>query len=489
MATLPSKRPKCLPIIDKSQENVGLTDIKGMTSGNKHQLIKTATMTFMMSTIAIVFMTTGCSDTLFRGPSKTKKKPITIEGNPIDHAVFAVRDLGCAMCHANVESNIITDMMAGSDAKTEHQAIESWIFLFQNEKDKDANQANPSNQMAPLNIQGSIIIPKVSVQHDGAVEMTPNSWDQTLRCKTSVHHAAFEMSSAAKPVSIKSVMDQCATPHIIWGSGSNKFEERDQVEIDPPNSASEIASIAAKSGVAMTTGGITKLPSFDPTGTDANLRPVASHTGFSVVNGAVKITGDATCEGALLIDAPVYFENVSLSTAKGCRIYSMASIFIKGKLDVLNAGKSGPKADVAALMLMSPTFVGLHIPFTAIKARLNHGINRTKTFRAGSSAAILSRIQSDATKAGFPVFTPEETDGEGAAVSYSRIVATAPVIYSRMKGRFSGAVIAEHFMGKVGSLSFKFDPVLENAPFYPELIHGVRAGKNIVSTGDKAAQQ
>jgi hypothetical protein len=259
--------------------------------------------------------------------------------------------------------------------------------------------------------------------------------------------------------------------------------------IDPPTTAIEITALASKKNILLTQGGITALPSYDATSNDANLRPMATHSGFNLTNGAVKVSGAATCEGALLLDAPVYFDNVNLRTAKGCRIYATASIFIKGKLEVVNTGSSESAKDVAALMLMSPTFIGFHIPVSMIDARLNHEINLNKTFRAGSPAAIVGKISADAAKAGFPEFTTDEMDGTAAAIDYRRIVATAPVVYSRMKGQFSGAIVAEHFMGKVGSLSFMFDPVLERAPFYPELILDVRDGKNIVSTGNNQATQ
>ncbi len=292
------------------------------------------------------------------------------------------------------------------------------------------------------------------------------------------------MSASAAPISIKQTLDKCVTPYVTWGPASSKVEERDTVLINPPMTALEITAIASNKNILWTQGGITTLPSYDPTSNDARARPMATQSGFTLVNGAVKVTDAATCEGALLIDAPVYFDNVTLTTAKGCRVYATKSIFIKGKLEIVNAGSNETAKDVAALMLMSPTFVGFHIPAGSIEGRLTHEVNLNKTFRAGSPRAISAKILADAKIANFPVFTNDETNGNGAAIDYRRIVATAPVVYSRMKGQFSGAIVAEHFMGKIGSLSFVFDPVLERAPFYPELIIDTRNNVNIVSTGN-----
>jgi hypothetical protein len=46
---------------------------------------------------------------------------------------------------------------------------------------------------------------------------------------------------------------------------------------------------------------------------------------------------------------------------------------------------------------------------------------------------------------------------------------SAPIVHGRNKGEFSGAVVAEHYIGRIAALSFKFDPVFDRAPFFPEL--------------------
>lgn len=435
--------------------------------------------------VCLLAAVAGCSDSGFHGFSKTRKDktiPPPVDAAKFEHAVFAVRDLGCAMCHATVKSNIITDIMAGSDPLTEHQTLASWLYMFNDDREKDKKTT----------IHGNIIVPKSTIMHDGPVATVATETFDKGKCASDFKIKNFTMSPATAATGIKETMDRCAAPNFVWNSDSTKFEERDRVVIDPPTSVDDIKAIASSAKALMLHAGITLLPSYDPTTSDRNARPVAVQTGFKLADGAVKITGNATCDGALLIDAPVYFDNVTLSTAKGCRIYATASIFIKGKLEVVNTGQASPgttapdnanKGDMAVLMLMSPVFVGLHISMPNIKARLEHVFNAHKTFKAGTPAAILAKITTDAANAKYPEFTSDESDKAGAAIDYKRIVATAPVVYARMNGEFSGAIVAEHFMGKVGSLSFTFDPVLERAPFYPELILDVRNGKNIVSTG------
>jgi hypothetical protein len=83
----------------------------------------------------------------------------------------------------------------------------------------------------------------------------------------------------------------------------------------------------------------------------------------------------------------------------------------------------------------------------------------------GSVADIAKLIKDDATKLSI-------TSRNGNSnVAYSRMAAVAPVIYSRQTGGFSGTIIAEHFIGKIGALSFTFDPVFKSGTtaLFPEI--------------------
>jgi hypothetical protein len=452
-------------------------------------------ITKLSITIAIAVNLTGCSEATMSGSSKIRKQdpapvccmpnPRPIDGQTFDHAVFAVRDLGCAMCHAKVESNIVTDFMKGSTPLTTHQALESWTYMLHLQK-----RDNFAHDPAP-EISGAVIVPKAQLSQDKSpvLKATPGLCDTYIKTTD----AQKTMTAATATVDLKEVLDRCVTPHVKWGSSSEKIQVRDNVEIDPPNSSQEIISIASKSGVLPVSGGVTLLPSLDALTTNSPNAPqwsLATQSGFNTMParpGAVVVTGETSCDGALLIDAPVFFNNAKIRTSKGCRIYATASIFVKGSLEIVNTGATdGSRADLASLMLMSPEFIGFHIPLDQVEARLSHGINKLKTFKKGTTAAIAAKVKSDATNVNYPAFTGAEANGTGAAINYSRIVASAPVVYSRMTGSFSGAIIAEHFMGKIGALSFTFDPVFNRAPFFPEFILNVRGGRSFVATANNS---
>lgn len=465
-----------------------------------HYLADTKTMNFKASitklliTIAIAVIFTGCSEATMSGSSKIRKQdpapccvppPKPLDAQTFDHAVFAVRDLGCAMCHAKVESNIVTDFMNGGSALTTHQALESWTYMLHLQK-----RDNFAHDPAP-EISGRIIVPKAQLSQD----KSPLLKGSPGRCDTYIKttDAQKTMTAATATVDLKQVLDRCVTPHVKWGASSEKIQVRDTVHIAPPTSAQEIMSIASKSGLLPVSGGVTPLRSFEAlalNSTNPSQWPMATQSGFNTTParpGAVVVTGEASCDGALLIDAPLFFNNAKIKTSTGCRIYTTASIFVKGSLEIVNTGATdGSRADLASLMLMSPDFIGFHIPLAQVEDRLGHGINKLKTFTKGTTAAIAAKIKSDAVKVNYPAFTDAEANGTGAAISYNRIVATAPVVYSRMTGSFSGAIIAEHFMGKIGALSFTFDQVFDRAPFFPEFIINVRDGRSFVGTANNS---
>jgi hypothetical protein len=92
---------------------------------------------------------------------------------------------------------------------------------------------------------------------------------------------------------------------------------------------------------------------------------------------------------------------------------------------------------------------------------------RLQEFSRGTGAQVYTLIKADGAKLGI-----NSLKGSGS-FAYSHIAATAPVVYSRSSGKFTGVIIAEQFLGKIGALSFNFDPIFkpgDNAlPLYPEI--------------------
>ncbi len=178
----------------------------------------------------------------------------------------------------------------------------------------------------------------------------------------------------------------------------------------------------------------------------------SSQNGFSASN-------NVTCEGAVVFDGPVLLKDAQITTENGCRIYSTASIFVFGNTKVTETSAN------ANLQLMSPLYIGIEIGLAATRARLLYNVNSQVRVSRGSGSDVADLISADATKL---KITSES--GE-SSTAYARIAAAAPVVYSRHGGNFSGAIVAEHFIGRIGKLSFTFDPVFKDGvtALFPEI--------------------
>jgi hypothetical protein len=256
--------------------------------------------------------------------------------------------------------------------------------------------------------------------------------------------------------SLVEALKTCVEPFMTWGSATEKFVKKTTVAINPVSSPDEIKAIASAEAANLASAGFTAIGTSTVEGiTGSKL------TGFKS-SAAVK------CEGAVVFDGPVLLKDTTISTQKGCRIYSTGSIFVFGQLNV-----KGPD-DSAHIQLMSPLFIGFDISINNMEGRLTHTLNAKQVFSRGSGLAVAKLIEADANL----IEAAKKNNAEvlppgGGSSSYKRVAAAAPVVYSKSSGQFSGLIIAEQFLGKIGSLSFTFDPVFkprESAPaLFPEI--------------------
>ena len=413
-------------------------------------------MSFQLGFFLIIMSAmTGCSDQNFSagssqnngGPGRCKtpnKKECTPPPLPppttppfppppsVEHeAVFAVRNMSCAFCHAKIESNIISDFASKTTPASAAQSLDQLYELVQ---DKRNNNIKPQ-------ISGKFIIPDVTTR------TSPEAISGGV--STCVGGGLRKTAISYPQISLSAALDKCLKSFFVWGNPAETFVTRKTVDINPVSSPDSIKAIAANESAKLSSDG------FAVIGTST----LSGLTGSKAAG--FKSKGAISCEGAVVFDAPVMLENSTISTQKGCRIYSTGSIFVFGSLVV-----SGP-AESAHLQLMSPVFVGFDIlPGDAV-ARINHDANNHQAFSIGSSAQVGTKITADGK-------TLSITAKGSGSNSYSKVAASAPVIYSRSSGQFSGVIIAEQFIGKIGSLSFKFDPIFKKSDTTPVLFPEIK---------------
>jgi len=396
---------------------------------------------------ALGFWLTGCSNSDFAGsagnstnkgtcapgakncsPSSGTPGKDVPEGIQQSQAVLAVRDMSCAFCHAQVTSNVITDFSASTDDATAEHTYRKLMYQLEYTKTAIDIMGDPQ----PL-IGGNLIVPKVDIP------MTAKTSD----CGYS--HDGAAKSEAKQKRSLSDSLTKCAQPKFKWGSSSQKIVVKNKVSINPVSKPEDIKAIVGSS--KLSSSGMALVGDSKLTGITGS-----SQNGFTASN-------NVTCEGAVVFDGPVLLKDTLITTENGCRIYSTASIFVFGNTKVTDTSAN------ANLQLMSPIFVGIDISLVDISKRLTYQNNSQLKVSRGSGGELDKIITSDATKLGI-------TNQAGASsAGYSRFAAAAPVVYSRHGGNFSGAIVAEHFIGRIGKLSFTFDPVFKDGvtALFPEI--------------------
>jgi hypothetical protein len=347
----------------------------------------------------------------------------TTPNSAIQHeAVFAVRNVACALCHAKIDSNIISDFAINSDKTSAAHVFDQINYSM--------NHAKAGTQ----SISGKFIVP------------AGDTYVAAASAAGKVSNCSFDSLGKVAPsyveVSVLDSLNKCVKPFINWSNPAEAFVARKSVEIAPVNSPDTIRSLA--DAAKLTTTGYAAVQASTITGLTRNQ------------NGGIVAAATLPGEGAVVADGPLLLKNVTIQTTKGCRIYSTASIFVFGNLTV-----SGP-AESAHVQLMSPVFVGFEISSADADKRLQHGVNKLYSYSIGTALSVANKITADATKVGAQA-------GGAGAFSYTKVAASAPVVYSRSSGQFSGVIIAEQFLGRIGSLNFVFDPVFKKGPSAPQL--------------------
>lgn len=225
-----------------------------------------------------------------------------------------------------------------------------------------------------------------------------------------------------------------------------------------------------------------------------------------------------TCEGDLLLNGTVFFENLVVKTRKGCRIYATGSVFIYGSITypLINPEYSQRNLQIssskAILMGFGSLFNGsthceegdtssAYFTYWSQREAWTEGLSPAE--KAAYEAAVVDsakyRLEYFWGLSGF-FFRADTRDGkviqneiysemlstigpqkdaacrpEGRAQAFDRLLLNAPLIESRYAGGFKGSIIAEiAYMGlglasNQSRFKFEFDSVFQNVDIFPLL--------------------
>ena len=175
---------------------------------------------FHLVLFIVVSSTIGCSNQEFAGDNAKKiiKPPCTTKAKSKDkgcpppppppppppvqthEAVFAVRNLACALCHATVDSSVISDFAATTTDGGSAQALANMFFVV---KHGDSQTKKPE-------IRGKFIVPDVQ---------TSTYASSVTAGKSNCAYSGLNLANSTYvKTSLVEALKTCVEPFMTWGS-------------------------------------------------------------------------------------------------------------------------------------------------------------------------------------------------------------------------------------------------------------------------------
>lgn len=399
-------------------------------------------------------------------------------GNSLNHfqPALAVRGSGCVMCHADVRSNVVTDMGFGSG------------YFF------GKNVSTPGYFWNFGSIYGDF---------EAFDEGKPGNWAQIGLVSG---RQVFVPKNASIPVqdavnqsgatTLKSYLQQRFAASGSSGTRGAIVTEKNTIYIGAPTANRIRQAFNYNSGMGRfvyekdSAAGALDL---------AGLRDAGSY-----------LTNDGTlvCDGDLMIEGTLMLRNLKVRTHNGCRLYVTRSVYIYGAIEFENVANS----DLRNLQITSARAImmGLGKMYNSAgqhceqNAPVEHRWywdrlqNIDSEYNLADRADYLKSIKDSAYNR-FVRFWPNiyhhtrdgrapstvntelyneylSTVGDqydaacsGRQVAFSRLLLNAPRVESRYNGNFSGSIVAEISIMALGQFNFEFDPVFSEAAILPKL--------------------
>jgi hypothetical protein len=188
-------------------------------------------------------------------------------------------------------------------------------------------------------------------------------------------------------------------------------------------------------------------------------------------------TREVICDGDLFIGGTLFLNSAVIATKTGCRIYATGPIFLQNGITYRNLAGS---PDNTNLQLVSAEAILLGVgdkscdpnsKESPLSRRLVSGyaISTFLTRNANSKSIAPKVFDQSIYDQGKRITALEDAGCRDDKVGFSRLLLDAPQVHSRYKGKFSGVVIAEIALFRLGNGNFEFDPVFKKVPVLPRL--------------------
>jgi hypothetical protein len=404
---------------------------------------------------------------------------------------LAVRGINCMLCHAQVNSNVISDFGVGDPQFfVGQQGITPGLAMTLPWYGNYYGTWQLANQ-----INGTVFVPKSTVTDSAFL--------------TSINQSA--------PISLAGLMNLDLGPNYYGGApnsgtgsmasivspaaGSPAVQETTQLYIGAPT-VSQL--------LALTKTLPNPIKPWEPIGTGSSIAGIVvqNGTGGTYITNPVAagtVGSTITCHGDIVIQGTVFLNNVTVNTdGNGCRIMATGSVFIQGPVSYTSTSST------QNLQISSASAILMGFDVSSLTFRLaewypdsqplfrrsqNNGPTNTQINNGVvAEAQVIGALLEDPgyVKEGSYSHPPNlnppasacptgsmityqannggviSTDTE-CKIAFSRILLNAPNIQSRYVGTFSGVAIAEIALFAPGALQFSYDATFSTVPILPLL--------------------
>jgi hypothetical protein len=363
---------------------------------------------------------------------------------------LAVRAAACITCHAKISPSVITDFGYGDRYFFGKRVDGSTLGSFDGGIYGDFYGGEPNKTgWLTAEIAESIVVPQASFDFDltaAGAKLAKANYQQPLQATSLAKYLQSLEARKAKPATViekKTVF--------IGAPSANTLEARFQIEqasgskfkyVKNENSSPHIEGIELNSGKEYYTN-----------------------------------TREVVCDGDLFIRGTLFLNHVTIATKSGCRIYVTGPIYLQ---NAVTYKKLGGSEDNTNLQLVSAEAILLGVGDKSCEAnskesslsrRLVSGyaISTFHTRDASSKSIAPKTFGQSIYDQGKKIASLEDASCGDDKVGFSRLLLDAPQVHSRYKGKFTGVVIAEVALFRLGNGNFEFDPVFKRVPVLPRL--------------------
>jgi hypothetical protein len=390
---------------------------------------------------------------------------------------LAVSGLQCIMCHAKLESNIVTDFGYGT-ANFNWSSNASASFFS-----GDTVYGNARGSWQSAQIRGSVYVP--------AVKFDPAE-------------AASVFGGSNPPLSFKeTLMNPSVGPYnttmsigIMPNAGMDAVNERKSILISYPTEGEIIGLTPAANRNDFLYVGVTN-----------NATSGSSVSGLAADSSGkfVRNSGTVSCKGDVVIKGPLFLKNLNISTdLSGCRLYVSGSVFLQGPITYTGAGAK-PNLQIASARAIVMGFSAARLGATATSTglprhqsdadgmfngkpggpyiRLSRALD--ERYEPGVAPAmrglLADKIVMDSVSIGSELLDAADdslvanppagstVELGRLSINYTGVVLNAPHIHSRYAGSVKGVMIADIAIFLLGASNnnnahFIYDPVFDDVP-------------------------